>query len=41
MTRNISGLGVGEHIAYLREALELQVIAVSDVVHWADRQIGR
>ena len=41
MTRNISELSVGEQIAYLREALELQVIAVSDVVHWADGQIGR
>lgn len=40
MTKNISGLGVGEQIAYLREALELQVIAVSGIVHWADGQIG-
>ena len=40
MTTNVSSLGVGEQIAYFREALELQVIGVSDVVHWADGQIG-
>lgn len=39
MTTNVSSLGIGEQIAYLREALELQVIGVSDVVHWADGQI--
>ncbi|MGY2173445.1 hypothetical protein [Pseudomonas gingeri] len=39
MTRNISSPSVDDQIAYLREALELRVLEVSDIVQWADNQI--
>lgn len=39
MTRNIYSPSVGDQIAYLREALELRVLEVSDIVQWADDQI--
>jgi hypothetical protein len=39
MTRNIYSPSVDEQIAYLREALELRVLEVSDIVQWADDQI--
>lgn len=39
MTRNIYSPSVDDQIAYLREALELRVLEVSDIVQWADDQI--
>lgn len=39
MTRNIYNPSIDDQIAYLREALELSVLEVSDIVQWADDQI--
>ncbi|WP_122379382.1 hypothetical protein, partial [Pseudomonas coronafaciens] len=39
MTRNIYSPSVDDQIAYLREALELRVLEVSEIVQWADNQI--
>ncbi|MCD5997317.1 hypothetical protein KDX38_27550 [Pseudomonas sp. CDFA 602] len=39
MKKNIYSPGIDDQIAYLREALELHVLEVSDIVQWADDQI--
>ncbi|MBC3492374.1 hypothetical protein [Pseudomonas taiwanensis] len=39
MGNNIHNPSVEDQIAYLREALELRVLEVSDIVQWADNQI--
>jgi hypothetical protein len=39
MTKNTSNPGFHDQIAYLKEAVELRVLEVSDVVRWADDQI--
>ena len=39
MTRNICSASVDDQITYLRGALELGVLEVSDIVQWADDQI--
>lgn len=39
MARNIHSPSVDDQISYLREALELRLLEVSDIVQWADDQI--
>ncbi|WP_256575569.1 MULTISPECIES: hypothetical protein [unclassified Pseudomonas] len=39
MTSNTYNPSIEDQIAYLREALELGVLEVSDIVQWADNQI--
>jgi len=39
MTSNIYSPSFDDQIAYLREALELRALEVSDIVQWADDQI--
>lgn len=39
MASNIHSPSVDEQISYLREALELRLLEVSDIVQWADDQI--
>lgn len=41
MTESASKPSMSVQIAYLKEALELNILEISDIIHWADEEINR